>query len=287
MLNKVAFWPLYFFQQFGGKGQDMRILMIGDIVGQVGRQTIATYLSQLKKTYSPDLVVVNGENAAANGRGITKEIVRELTHLGVDCITLGNHTWAQPEIFDFIDDENRLIRPANFPEGTPGRGFMTIPTSKGKCTIINLMGRTYSFAALDCPFRAAESILSQLSDNHYIIVDFHAETTSEKQALAWFLDGKVSAVIGTHTHVQTADERILPRGTAYLTDMGMVGAYDSVLGMETEGVLKRFITQLPVRFEVSKSGFVLQGVLLDFDPTTKMATKLKRIRIDNDHPWLN
>lgn len=265
----------------------MRILMIGDIVGNIGRQTVSTNLTQLKQTYHPDLVIVNGENAAANGRGITKEIVREFTQLGIDCITLGNHTWAQAEIFDFIDDENKVIRPANYPVGTPGKGYVTLSTSKGKCTVINLMGRTFSSISIDCPFRTADAILNRLSGNHYVIVDFHAETTSEKQALAWYLDGRVSAVIGTHTHVQTADERILPRGTGYLTDVGMVGPYDSILGMEVEGVIRRFVTQLPVRFEVSNTGFVLQGVIMDFNPTTKKATKMKRIRIDNDNPWLN
>jgi metallophosphoesterase (TIGR00282 family) len=261
--------------------------MIGDIVGQIGQQTLKTYLSELKQTYLPDLIVVNGENAAPNGRGITQDIYREFRELGVDCVTMGNHTWGQSEIFDFIDNEDRLIRPANYPEGTPGKGYTTLSTSKGKFVIINLMGRTYSSTALDCPFRTVDGILKRLSGNPYILVDMHAETTSEKQALAWYLDGRVSAVIGTHTHVQTADERILPKGTGYLTDIGMVGPYNSVIGMEVEAVIRRFVTQLPVRFEVSKEGFVLQGVLMDFDPATRRAKKMKRIRIDNDTPWLN
>lgn len=261
--------------------------MIGDIVGQIGRQVLETYLPKFKRTYNPDVIVVNGENAAANGRGINREITRQLINLGVDCITLGNHAWGQQEIFDFIDDESRLIRPANFPEGTPGNGYYTLTTSKGKCTIISVMGRTFSSVQLDCPFRSVESILKRLTGEQAVFVDFHAETTSEKQALAWFLDGRVSAVVGTHTHVQTADERILPGGTGYLTDVGMVGPYNGVLGMDTEAVLKRFLTQLPVRFEVSNSGFALHAVLIDLNPVTKKAVNLKRIRIDNDHLWMD
>ncbi|WP_028775833.1 TIGR00282 family metallophosphoesterase [Shimazuella kribbensis] len=265
----------------------MRLLMIGDIVGLTGQQTLRTYLSQLKQTYQPDVVVVNGENAALSGRGITKEIYRDFRGWGVDCVTMGNHTWGQSEIFDFIDDEERIIRPANYPEGTPGKGYTTISTSKGKVVIINVIGRTYAANSFDCPFRTVDNILKRIAGNAHILVDIHAETTSEKQALAWYLDGRVSAVIGTHTHVQTADERILPKGTGYLTDIGMTGPYNGVIGMEVEAVIRRFITQLPVRFEVSKEGFMLQGVLFDFEPTTKRTTKIKRIRIDNDNPWLN
>jgi 2',3'-cyclic-nucleotide 2'-phosphodiesterase len=265
----------------------MRILMIGDIVGQIGQETLQTYLPKLKQSYQPDVVVVNGENAALNGRGITKDIFRGFLALGIDCVTMGNHTWGQPEIFDFIEDEDKLIRPANYPEGTPGKGYSIIYTSKGKVVIINLMGRTYAASALDCPFRTVDHILKRISGKPYIIVDMHAETTSEKQAIAWYLDGRVSAVVGTHTHVQTADERILPKGTGYLTDIGMTGPYNGVIGMEVDAVIRRFVTQLPVRFEVSKEGFMLQGVLMDFDTTNKRAKKIKKIRIDNDTLWLN
>lgn len=265
----------------------MRILMIGDIVGTIGQQTLKTYLPRLKQTYSPDVVIVNGENAATNGRGITREIFHEFRKLGIDCVTMGNHTWGQPEIFDFIDKEDRLLRPANYPEGTPGRGFITFTSTKGKVAIINVMGRTFSSTDLDCPFRSLDAILKRVPKDAYIFVDVHAETTSEKQALAWYLDGRVSAVVGTHTHVQTADEKVLPKGTAYLTDVGMTGPYYGAIGVEIEAVIRRFLTQLPVRFEVSKEGFMLQGVVIDFSPATKRATKLKRIRIDNDNPWLN
>ncbi|MCH5586417.1 TIGR00282 family metallophosphoesterase [Shimazuella sp. AN120528] len=265
----------------------MRLLMIGDIVGKVGQDTLRTYLPELRQTYQPDVVVVNGENAAINGRGITRDIYRGFLSLGIDCVTMGNHTWGQSEIFDFIEDEERIIRPANYPEGTPGRGYTIISTTKGKVVIINLMGRTYAASSLDCPFRTADNILNRISGNPYILVDMHAETTSEKQALTWYLDGRVSAVVGTHTHVQTADERILPKGTGYLTDIGMTGPYNGVIGMEVDAVVRRFVTQLPVRFEVSKEGFMLQGVLIDFDTSNKRTKKMKRIRIDNDRPWLN
>lgn len=264
----------------------MRILMIGDVVGQLGRQTLQTYTPQLKSTYQPDVIVVNAENSANNGRGVTREIVREFQSLGIHCLTLGNHTWGQSEVFDFIDEEENLIRPANYPDGTPGKGFTTISTPKGKVTIMNLMGRSFmSPLTLDCPMRSFEKMFKQVSAQHYILVDFHAETTSEKQSFAWFVDGKASAVIGTHTHVQTADERILPKGTAYLTDVGMVGPYDGIIGMEREAVIRRYFTQLPVRFEVARGRTQLNAVLLDFDSSTKKARRIQRIRIDEDSPW--
>ncbi|MBA4603723.1 TIGR00282 family metallophosphoesterase [Thermoactinomyces mirandus] len=263
----------------------MRILMIGDIVGQVGRKAVATYLPKLNQMFSPDAIVANGENAASNGRGVQREVVRELMDLGIQCITLGNHAWAQSEIFDFIDEEPNLIRPANFPAGTPGKGYTLLNLQSGKLAVVNLMGRTY-MGTLDCPFRKMNEILEQIPGSPYILVDFHAETTSEKQALAYFLDGSVSAIIGTHTHVQTADERILPKGTGYLTDVGMVGPYDSVIGMEKSAVVKRFITQMPIRFSVAKGREQFNAVLIDLDKQTKKTTKLTRIRIDEEHPLI-
>jgi metallophosphoesterase (TIGR00282 family) len=263
----------------------MKVLMIGDLVGNPGRQALQLYLSELKKRFSPDLIIANGENAAPNGRGITRAIARELFELGIDCITLGNHAWGQVEIFDFIDQEKRIIRPANYPQGIPGRGFATFTTPHGDCTVINLLGRTF-MGTLDCPFRTAERILQEIPENNFIIVDIHAETTSEKQSLAWFLDGKVSAVIGTHTHVQTADERVLPKGTGYLTDVGMTGAYHSILGMEKDSILRKFLTQLPVRFEVAKGSVQLNAVLIEMELETKKTKNLKRIRIDEMHPWM-
>jgi metallophosphoesterase (TIGR00282 family) len=264
----------------------MKILMIGDIVGDLGRRTLLRYLPELKRLFAPDVIVANGENSASNGRGITRAITRELLAAGIDCITLGNHTWAQPEIFDFIDSEERLLRPGNFPEGTPGNSFVSLSTPKGKCTIINLMGRSF-LQSIDCPFRTLDKILNQISSNQYIFIDFHAETTSEKQSMAWYAAGRVSAIVGTHTHVQTADERILPGGTGYISDVGMVGPYDGILGMKTDSVVRRFVTQLPVRFEVAKGREQLNAVLIEMDVQTKRTKKLRRIRIDEDHPLIS
>lgn len=263
----------------------MRLLMIGDVVGSVGRKMLKETLPELKKSYHPDVMIVNGENSAINGRGITQEIVQEFWDLGIDAITLGNHAWDQKQIFDFIEKEPYLIRPANFPPGIPGSGMTTISTDKGKLTLINLIGRTF-LGPYDCPFRCVDELLEKIPNNHYIFVDFHAETTAEKASLAWYLDGRVSALVGTHTHVQTADDRILPKGTGYLTDVGMVGAYDGVLGMEKEAVIRRFLTQLPVRFEVAKGRTQFNAVLFDFSLQTKKTVKIQRIRIDEETPWL-
>ncbi|MBA4494421.1 TIGR00282 family metallophosphoesterase [Paenactinomyces guangxiensis] len=263
----------------------MRILMIGDVVGSPGRETLSSYFPQLNNLFTPDVIVVNGENAAGNGRGIGRTIVRELFELGVHCITLGNHAWAQAEVFDFIDEEPGIIRPANFPMDTPGKGYTVIQSQAGKLTVINIMGRTF-MATLDCPFRTMDEILDQIPPSSYILVDIHAETTSEKQAIAWYLDGRVSAVVGTHTHVQTADERILPKGTGYITDVGMVGPYDGIIGMERSTVIKRFLTQMPVRFAVAKGRCQLNAVLIDLDKQTKKTKQLKRIRIDVDTPLI-
>jgi 2',3'-cyclic-nucleotide 2'-phosphodiesterase len=263
----------------------MRILFIGDIVGSTGRDTLQTYLPRLKRKFQPMFTVVNGENAAG-GRGITAKIVKSFYEVGVQAITMGNHTWDNKEIFEFIDDENKLVRPANFPSGTPGNGYTYIKSNQYMLAVINLMGRTF-LPATDCPFRKAEEIIAKVKQKTpFIFVDFHAEATSEKQAMGWFLDGKVTAVVGTHTHVQTGDGRILPQGTAYLTDTGMVGPYDSILGMETEAVLKKFLTQLPVRFEVAGGRSQLNGVVIDVNPQTGKAQSIKTIRIDDEHPFL-
>ncbi len=263
----------------------MRILFIGDVVGRGGRDTVVSLLPKLKKKYQPTFTVVNGENAAA-GRGITAKITKDFFEAGAHAITMGNHTWDNKEIFEFIDHENKLVRPANFPEGTPGQGFTIIRSNQVELAVVNLMGRTF-LPATDCPFRKAEEIVNKLKQRTpFIFVDFHAEATSEKQAMGWFLDGKVSAVVGTHTHVQTGDGRILPQGTAYLTDVGMVGPYDSILGMETEAVLKKFLTQLPVRFEVASGRNQLNAVVIDLNSTTGKAVKIQTVRIDEEHPLM-
>lgn len=261
----------------------MRILMIGDVVGKPGQDTLFFYLPKLKAKYRPDVVVVNGENSAPNGRGIQRVTMRRMLEAGVDCITLGNHAWAQKEIFEFIDREKALIRPANFPDNTPGKGYFVFSTNKGKVTIVNLLGRTF-MPPMDCPFRSMDHILENVPSS-IVLVDFHAEATSEKLAFACYVDGKVSAVIGTHTHVQTADERILSRGTGYLSDVGMTGPSEGIIGMEKEAVIKRFTTQLPMRFEVAAGKCELNAVLIDIDPQNKKTTSMERIRINESNPF--
>lgn len=256
----------------------MKILFVADLVGQPGREAVSKILPKLKNQEQLDLILANGENAAG-GMGITSRIAHELFDLGVNLITLGNHTWDKKEIMDVIDEET-IIRPANFPPGVPGRGAALINTEKGlRVGILNLVGRVF-MAPNDCPFRAAEKLVSQLkTETNIIIVDMHAEATSEKVAMGWYLDGKVSAVIGTHTHVQTADERILPEGTAYITDVGMTGPHDSVIGIKKEIILQKFLFQMPVRFEVASGNVLFNGVLLEIEEETGKAISIKRLQI--------
>ena len=263
----------------------MKIIFIGDIVGSLGRDMVYRYLPRLKRKYSPDVVIANGENAAA-GRGITKQIFGDLLRAGVDVITMGNHTWDQKEIYDFIDETDYLIRPANFSDEAPGKGMTTISRNGVTLSIINLHGRTFLPPHGD-PFEKAEELLEEAHDvSPLVFVDFHAEATSEKIAMGWHLDGKASVVVGTHTHVQTADERILPGGTAYLTDAGMTGPYDEILGMKKEDVIYRFRTNMPVRFEVPKTGRTqLNGLYVELDDTTGKALHVERIAINDDKPF--
>ncbi|WP_068774698.1 TIGR00282 family metallophosphoesterase [Paenibacillus sp. FJAT-26967] len=259
----------------------MKIVFIGDIVGSVGRQAVKTMVPKLKLKYPNAVFIANGENAAG-GRGITAQITKELYQLGIDGITLGNHTWDQKEIFDFIDDEVKMVRPANFPEGTPGLGYTVLKVKNQEILLINLQGRTF-LPPIDCPFNKVDEILEEAKKKYkYIFVDFHAETTSEKIAMGWHLDGRVSAVVGTHTHVQTNDHRVLPAGTAYVTDVGMVGPRDGVLGMERSAVLRKFITQLPVRFVVDEGQWHFHGVVVELDDTTGLAKKIELIRINEE-----
>ncbi|PZE22380.1 TIGR00282 family metallophosphoesterase [Paenibacillus xerothermodurans] len=259
----------------------MRVLFIGDIVGSVGRKALKACLPRLTAKYNPTIVIANGENAAA-GRGITAAIAKEMFELGVHGITMGNHTWDQKEIFDFIDGEERMVRPANFPNGTPGRGYTTIKVKDKELLLINLQGRTF-LPPLDCPFEKVDGILAAQKKKHkFTLVDFHAEATSEKLAMGWHLDGRVSAVVGTHTHVQTHDERILPSGTAYVTDVGMVGPQNGILGMEKRAVLQKFQTQLPVRFVVDEGKWHFHAVSIDLDPDTGLGTKIQLIRMEED-----
>ncbi len=262
----------------------MRVLFLGDIVGSPGRTVIEDYMTKLKEKYHPHIIIANGENAAG-GRGINEKILKQFFQTGINIVTMGNHTWDQKEIFDFIDNHNHLIRPANFPKGTPGKGYTIFNYNAYKLAVINIQGRTF-LPPIDCPFRIVNEIIEEVKkETPNIIVDFHGEATSEKQAMGWFLDGKVSAVVGTHTHVQTADERILPKGTAYITDIGMVGPYDGILGMMRESVIEKFITSLPQRFEVDKEGrWQLNGVIIDIDPKSGKTSNIERVRFDADNP---
>jgi len=263
----------------------VRVLFIGDVVGAMGREMITEYLPRLKKKYRPQMTIVNGENAAS-GRGITEKIYKKFLQDGVDVVTMGNHTWDNRDIFEFIDDAKKMVRPANFPEGTPGQGIVFVKVNQLELAVINMQARSF-MVDLDDPFRKMTELVEEARKRTPIIfVDFHGETTSEKQAMGWFLDGKVSAVVGTHTHVQTNDARILPQGTAYLTDVGMTGPYDGILGMRREPVIEKFLTALPKRFEVVEQGRgLLSGCILDIDDQTGQAKDIQLIQINDDRPY--
>lgn len=251
----------------------MRILFIGDIVGNPGRKAVREMLPLLRREQPFDYCIANAENSAG-GTGITYVVAQELYKTGIDAITMGNHTWSKKEILNFIDTDSRLVRPANYPSGLPGRGSAVID---GRIGVINVLGNVYMDGA-DCPFRAVDREIEYLkSFVKVIIVDMHAEATSEKCALAWHADGRVSAVIGTHTHVQTADERIFPRGTGFLTDAGMTGPHDGVIGVERELVLEKFLMHMPVKFEVAKGPVQFNGVILEVDEKNGRTLSMKRI----------
>lgn len=241
----------------------MRILFIGDIVGKPGRRAVRDLLPGIIEEKRIDFVIANCENAAS-GFGVTAEIVEELYGCQIDVLTSGNHIWDKKEFLEFADEYETLLRPANYPAGAPGRGSVVVPTSGGvPIGVINLQGRVF-MQPLDCPFRTADRLIEQLQKRtRLILVDMHAEATSEKIALGWYLDGRVAAVVGTHTHVQTADNRILPGGTACITDVGMTGPFDSVIGIKKEAILERFLTLIPNRFDVAKGDVRLQGVVID------------------------
>lgn len=251
----------------------MKILFVGDVVGRLGRRTMQVLLPSLRQELEPDLIVANGENAAG-GRGLTVATADELFAAGVNVITSGNHVWEHREIYTILDGESSILRPFNYPPGVPGHGLLVY----NGVGFINLLGRTFMGVEPDCPFRAADQALEQLQDVRVIIIDIHAEATSEKVALAWYLDGRVSAVIGTHTHVATADARILPKGTAFVTDLGMTGPRDSIIGMATGPVIERFLTALPTRFSpVEKGPAILNAVLLDIDEASGRAHSITRV----------
>jgi hypothetical protein len=255
----------------------MKILFIGDIVGSPGRQAVANLLPALAKEYNLDFAIANAENAAG-GSGITPRVAGELFAVGLDVLTSGDHIWKKRDIFEIINQDERILRPLNYPGNAPGRGYGIFKKKDKAIGVINTQGRVF-MEALECPFRACRRAQEELAkETKVILVDIHAEATSEKIALGWYLDGLVSAVVGTHTHIQTADERILPAGTAYITDVGMTGPYDSVIGREIEDVLERFLTAVPTRFEVAKENVQLHGVVLDIDDDTGKARKITRVQ---------
>lgn len=257
----------------------MKVLFIGDIIGEPGRKMVKQQLRGLQDAHKPDLVIANGENSAG-GFGITADIADELFFLGIDVLTSGNHVWDKKEIEPYLGRQDRLIRPANYPAGNTGNGSVVVSTPNGdKAAVLNLEGRVF-MSNLEDPFRVGEREIERLKkETPVVIIDFHAEATSEKIALAWHLDGKASAVLGTHTHVQTADERILPGGTAFITDVGMTGPTDSVIGVRKEQAIARFLTQTPHRFEIPKGPVHLTAVILDIDAGTGKAKSIERIQI--------
>lgn len=259
----------------------MKVLFLGDIFGKPGRDCIKEKLMEIVEKNSVDVVIANGENAAG-GLGITPKISDSLLKLGIDVITSGNHIYKKKEIYDYIEKEPRLLKPANYPPNTPGNGFYILSNDKiknKKVAVINICGRVF-IENLDCPFRCVDSIINAVSkQTPIIIVDFHGEVTSEKAAMGWFLDGRVSAVVGTHTHVQTADERILPGGTAYITDVGMVGPRNSVIGIRKEIVIERFINLMPQKFKVANDDNWISGVLIDIDENSGRSKNISRINL--------
>jgi metallophosphoesterase (TIGR00282 family) len=259
----------------------VNILFIGDIFGSPGRRVVADHLDDIIRTNHIDLAIANAENAAG-GFGITPSIAEDLFAIGLDVLTSGNHVWDKRELYDYLNRQPRLLRPANYPDA-PGSGCVTVRARNGvACAVLNLQGRTY-MPATDCPFRKADTLLSQMDPAVKVrFVDFHAEVTSEKMALGWYLDGRVSALIGTHTHVPTADTRILAGGTAYQTDCGMTGPYQSVIGVDTDTILQRFLSALPVRMEAAKHGVELHAVIVDVDEATGKARAVRRHAINGD-----
>jgi metallophosphoesterase (TIGR00282 family) len=257
----------------------MRILVLGDVMGRPARRAMRDLVPSLIKTEEINLVVANAENAAG-GMGVDIKSANELLSAGAQVLTSGNHIWKKKEIYSYLDEHDQLIRPANFPVGAPGKGWCRWQRNGFSALVINLQGRVFMPNHVDDPFRCVDEILRQQGRScPVVIVDMHAEATSEKNAMGWYLDGRASLVYGTHTHVQTADERILPGGTAFITDVGMCGPLDSVIGMEKEGVIKGFLTQLPRQFEVAEDNVVLQGVIVDVDDHSGRARDIRRLKV--------
>lgn len=261
----------------------MRIIFIGDIMGKPGRKAVTAFLPVLREKYKPDIVIANVENLA-HGKGVTEKTLQDITSAGVDFCTSGNHIWSKPESTDLLSRQNSiLLRPANYPKQNPGKGYALVPVGSREILIINLMGRVLMKEHLDCPFRAFDEILETVKNKNIaaIFVDFHAEATSEKNVFGLYADGRATAVVGTHTHVQTADEHILPKGTAYITDTGMVGLKHSSVGVNYEEILPSFLYQMPPKHDIAESGLVtFHAVVIDVDPDTRKATAIERIKKD-------
>lgn len=257
----------------------MKVMLVGDVIGRPGRRAFQKYTRQLRQEKGVDVVIVNGENSAG-GKGLTRRSVDELYQGGADVITSGNHVWDKRDVLEFIDREPFLIRPANYPEGAPGKGYCLYPWKAKNIAVLNLSGCAL-MPALDSPFQKVEDLLREIKGEADIIfLDFHAETTSEKMAMGWYLDGRVNGVVGTHTHIQTADARILPKGTAYITDLGMVGPWNSVLGVKTDIILQKFLTARPQRFDVEDKGpMVYSAVIVTIDERTNATQDIERILI--------
>ncbi len=266
-----------FIFHYDDDSQMLTILFLGDIVGEPGRSAVIARLPELREKYALDFIVVNGENAAA-GRGITGKITIDLLRAGVSVVTTGDHIWDQKDIYSYIDSEPRLLRPINYPQGAPGNGSIVLDTAKGKIGVINVQCRTFMQPILENPFAALDLAVAQMRDEtRTIIVDVHGETTSEKIAVGHFLDGRVSAVFGTHTHVQTADEQLLPRGTAFICDAGMCGPVNSILGRAVEPIVHRFVNNLPAPFPVARGEVRLRGALVQVDEITGQAISIGRV----------
>ncbi len=259
----------------------LKILMLGDICAAAGRAMFQKHIARIKQQYGADALILNGENSAANGKGITSRIMKFYKHHGVDVVTSGNHIWQQREIYPYLKEHTDLLRSANFPSQCPGVGVTTFEVRGFTVGVINTQGRTFMREFVTCPFMATDSLLTYLKPRtNIILIDFHAEATAEKLGMAYYVDGRVSAIVGTHTHVQTNDARILPGGTAYITDLGMAGAYNSMIGMKKEPIIQHMITQMPIRFEVDTSPpMILTGVCITIDTSTGKATNIEPIKL--------
>ncbi|WP_456402390.1 TIGR00282 family metallophosphoesterase [Persephonella sp.] len=256
----------------------MKFLIIGDVIGKTGRKALKYFLPELISKEKPDFIVANGENSAG-GFGITKKVFDELISMGIDVITSGNHIWDKKEVFQFIDEEKRLLRPANYPPNVNGRGFEIYEKSGKKIGVVNLMGRVFMGIPLDCPFRTFDQIYEMIRDKvDYLIVDFHAEATSEKTAFGFYVDGRADVVFGTHSHVPTADEQVLPNGTAYITDVGLTGAVYSVIGMKIDEPIKKFLTGISEKYSVATDGFLLNCIIVEKNAEKNEIRRVKLVK---------